>query len=358
MVVLSKPIFDLNFSPIKPCKPTSNVDAALTMIPVVDLSSHDAKSKLLKACEEFGFFKVINHGVPVESITSLESKAVNFFSLAQTQKDEAGPPNPFGYGNKSIGLNGDVGWVEYLLLKTDPLFLSQRCRAFYGEDPLGFSNAVNDYAEAVKELGCEVLELLAEGAEMKQRNALSRLLMDDESDTVLRLNHYPSRPDVQVSTIGGGNNVLGFGEHTDPQIISILRSNSVSGLEISLKDGSWVAVPSDPTSFFILVGDSLQVMSNGRFRSVKHRVMTNGLRPRLSMIYFVGPSLQEKIGPMKELMKEGEESMYKEFTWNEYKTAAYKTRLGDNRLGPFQKKSCITNNNSSRADNVTLVSYN
>ncbi|KAK9132573.1 hypothetical protein Scep_012101 [Stephania cephalantha] len=256
MVVLSTSTFDFNFSPIKPCKQTNNVDTALMMIPVVDLSSHDAKSQLLKACEEFGFFKVINHRVPIESITSLESKAVKFFSLAQNEKDKSGPPDPFGYGNKSIGPNGDVGWVEYLMLKTDPLFLSQRCRAFYGEDPVDFCNAVSDYVEAVKGLGREVLELLAEGAWMKQRNALSRLMMDEESDSVLRLNHYPSRPDVQVSTI---NNVLGFGEHTDPQIISILRSNSAPGLEISLEDGSWVAVPSDPTSFFILVGDSLQV---------------------------------------------------------------------------------------------------
>jgi len=88
-------------------------------IPIVDLSKPDAKSLIVKACEEFGFFKVINHGVPMESISQLETEALKFFSMSINEKEKAGPPNPFGYGSKRIGQNGDVGWVEYLLLNTN-----------------------------------------------------------------------------------------------------------------------------------------------------------------------------------------------------------------------------------------------
>jgi len=88
-------------------------------IPLVDLSKPDAKSLIVKSCEDFGFFKVINHGIPMEAISQLESEAFKFFSLPLTEKEKSGPANPFGYGNKSIGLNGDVGWVEYLLLNTN-----------------------------------------------------------------------------------------------------------------------------------------------------------------------------------------------------------------------------------------------
>ena len=80
----------------------------------------------------------------------------------------------------------------------------------------------------------------------------------------------------------------------------------------------------------------LQVMTNGRFRSVKHRVITESLKERLSMIYFGGPPLSEKIAPSTSLMQ-GEESLYKEFTWGEYKKAAFNTKLAFNRISFFEK---------------------
>jgi gibberellin 2-oxidase len=79
------------------------------------------------------------------------------------------------------------------------------------------------------------------------------------------------------------------------------------------------------------------VLTNGRFKSVKHRVVANSLKSRVSMIYFGGPPLAQRIAPLPQLLGEGEQSLYKEFTWGEYKKAAYKSRLGDNRLAQFQK---------------------
>ena len=110
---------------------------------------------------------------------------------------------------------------------------------------------MNDYVFAVKNMACQILELLADGLRIQEKNVFSKLLMDEQSDSVFRLNHYPPSPD---------KNLIGFGEHTDPQIISVLRSNNTSGLEICLKDdSSWFSVPPDQDSFFINVGDSLQV---------------------------------------------------------------------------------------------------
>lgn len=190
---------------------------------------------------------------------------------------------------------------------------------------------------ATKMMACRILEALAEGLELDQNDVFSRMLKDEKSDCCFRMNHYPPTP-PELKTFTGGK-VLGFGEHTDPQIISVLRSNDACGLEISIGDGNWLPVAPDPDSFFVLVGDSLQVMSNGRFKSVKHRVMAQGNRSRISMIFFGGPPPSEKIAPLKSLMKQGEESLYKEFTWLEYKMAAYKTRLADYRLGLFEKTS-------------------
>ncbi|KAG8365624.1 hypothetical protein BUALT_Bualt18G0125500 [Buddleja alternifolia] len=284
-MVLSQPNLD-NLGQFKTCKPTPNIFRG---IPIIDISDPNGKHLIIEACKEFGFFKVVNHGVSMEFLSLLEDEAVKFFKLPQQEKEKSGPPNPFGYGNKKIGPN---------------------------------------------EMACEVLEMIADGLNIGAKDVLSGLLRDEKSDSCFRLNHYPTCPELQALN---GRNLIGFGEHTDPHIISVVRSNNTSGLQICLKDGTWVSVPPDHSSFFFNVGDAFQVMTNGRFRSVNHRVLADNLNSRISMIYFGGPPLSTKITALKSVMEEGEESLYKEFTWCEYKKSAYNTRLGDNRLALFEK---------------------
>ncbi|KAI3933875.1 hypothetical protein MKX01_028201 [Papaver californicum] len=135
---------------------------------------------------------------------------------------------------------------------------------------------------------------------IKERNVFSSLLEDEESDSIFRINHYPPCPNHT-------RDMVGFGEHTDPQVISVLRPNNT-------------------------------VMGNGRFKSVKHRVIQNSMKSSVPMIYFGGPPLKERIAPLPSLLEEGEESLYKEFTWSEYKKFAYKSRLADNKLCNFEKQ--------------------
>lgn len=118
---------------------------------------------------------------------------------------------------------------------------------------------MNDYIQAVRNMACEILELMTEGLNIGPRNVLSKFLLDEQSDSYFRLNHYPPCPELRGLSEQTDRNVVGFGEHTDPQIISILRSNNTSGLQI-LGDGTWISVPPDQYSFFINVGDSLKVL--------------------------------------------------------------------------------------------------
>ncbi|XP_074319197.1 gibberellin 2-beta-dioxygenase 1-like [Silene latifolia] len=340
MVTLSKPVIEqLSLPPKTPI----NKMLPSIKIPLIDLSKPDSKALIVKACEEFGFFKVINHGVPTEFISRLEREATKFFSLPLSDKQLAGPPNPYGYGHKKIGNNGDVGWIEYLLMNITPQLdlHHHNLPSIFSDNPMEFRCAVEDYVQEVRRMACEVLELIADGLRIQPTQVFSKLLKDEKSDSVFRLNHYPPCPSDQLefkNNNNNNNNMIGFGEHTDPQIISVLRSNNTCGLEIFLQDGNWLPVPPDQNSFFFNVGDSLQVMTNGRFKSVRHRVITNKLKSRISMIYFGGPPMSERIRPLPSLTGgDDETSLYKEFTWFEYKTSAYKSRLADNRLVPFQK---------------------
>ncbi|KAK4478353.1 hypothetical protein RD792_017643 [Penstemon davidsonii] len=297
-------------------------------LPIIDLSCDRSKSSklILKACEDFGFFKVINHGVPQQIISLMEEETHEFFSKPGSEKQRAGPANPFGYGCKNIGLKGDMGEVEYLLLHSNPLFISQNLE-FISTHPNKFRVAVSGYVEAVKKLACEILDLITEGLQSSAAGVLSGLIRDVESDSLLRLNHYPPSDAGKI----------GFGEHTDPQILTLLRSNGVGGLQISLEDGVWVPVSPYPESAFCVnVGDVLQIMTNGRFLSVRHRAMVNSYKSRTSMAYFAAPPLQETISCLPGLATLDNPPLYRSFTWAEYKKATYMKRLGCSRLNLFK----------------------
>ena len=88
-------------------------------LPTVDLAAERSMvmKLIVKASEEYGFFNVINHSVPYETIAKMEEAGFEFFAKPLAQKKQATDYGyPFGYGCKNIGFNGDIGEVEYLLL--------------------------------------------------------------------------------------------------------------------------------------------------------------------------------------------------------------------------------------------------
>ncbi|KAL6838550.1 hypothetical protein ACP4OV_031606 [Aristida adscensionis] len=326
MVVLAKPPALDQISLLRAPEPGGG---GVADVPAVDLSGPGAAAAVVDACERFGFFKVVNHGVPVGVVDTLEAEAALFFASPQAEKDASGPADPFGYGNKRIGRNGDTGWLEYLLLAVggdasapNPDLPSPSLR-----------EAVEEYVGAMRGVAAAVLEAVAEGLGVAPRDALSRMAAEAASDQVFRVNHYPPCPALQG--LPESCAVTGFGEHTDPQLVSVLHSSGAAGLQVALDHGRWAAVPPDRAAFFINVGDSLQVLTNGRLKSVRHRVVASSRKARVSMIYFAGPAAAQRLAPVLG-HGDGERRLYRDFTWGEYKAAAYRSRLADDRLAPFR----------------------
>ncbi|XP_074591305.1 gibberellin 2-beta-dioxygenase 2-like [Curcuma longa] len=328
-----------------PCRP----------FPVVDLSWRRARAadRLTRAAEDLGFFKVINHGVAV-SAAAMATAAAGFFSLPPGDKLAAGPPSPLGYGVRNIGFNGDMGELEYLLLHSHPAHVAMKANSIPNLNAAHFSEVVNEYVKQVRQLAIELLEMLAEGLGLQDTQVFSGMVEDTDNDCLIRFNHYPTPPCLPGTTTAeldddevAGNGTasrerVGFGEHSDPQLLSILWSNDVDGLQIRLPSTSdereveWVPVPADPTAFYVNIGDLLQVMTNGRLISVRHRAMANSSRSRMSTVFFAAPSLSTRISPLYEMInKSHRPRRYKSFTWGEFKRAMYTLRLGYNRLDLF-----------------------
>lgn len=110
-------------------------------IPVIDLSAERSEvcKQIAKACEDYGFFKVINHGVYEDCIKKMEDESIKFFGKSALEKQKAGPANPWGYGSKNIGFNGDSGEVEYLIMDTNNLLsFCEKSQTIPSADPTRF----------------------------------------------------------------------------------------------------------------------------------------------------------------------------------------------------------------------------
>jgi len=104
---------------------------------------------------------------------------------------------------------------------------------------------------AVRKVCGQVLELVAEGLGVDRSLLRAMVVGREGSDELVRVNHYPPYPLLPPVDCG----VTGFREHTDPQIISVLRSNRTAGLQIKLWDGRWVPVPPALESFVVNARD-------------------------------------------------------------------------------------------------------
>lgn len=82
----------------------------------------------------------------------------------------------------------------------------------------------------------------------------------------VQANYYPPCPNPELT--------LGLGVHTDRDALTvILTTPEVQGLQL-LKDEKWIAVDPVPSALIVNLGDQLQVLSNGQYKSVLHRELS------------------------------------------------------------------------------------
>ncbi|KAE8733676.1 Feruloyl CoA ortho-hydroxylase 2 [Hibiscus syriacus] len=101
--------------------------------------------------------------------------------------------------------------------------------------------------------------------------------------------------------------ILMKGCHSDFSTLTILLQDEIRGLFVRENDGdNWIHVPPIKGSLVINVGDTLQIMTNRRYRSVEQRVVANGSNNIISVPIFVNPRPSDMLRPLLELIVSGE----------------------------------------------------
>ncbi|KAL0738555.1 hypothetical protein Bca4012_014765 [Brassica carinata] len=282
--------------------------------PIIDLASTD-RSRLVQqihqACSRFGFFQVINHRVSKETIDGMVSVANEFFSMSMEEKMKLYSDDPTKTTRLSTSFNVKKeavnNWRDYLRLHCYPI---SKYVHEWPSSPLSFKEIVSRYSTEVRELGFTIEELISESLGL-EKDHMRKVL--GEQGQHMAVNYYPPCPEPELT--------YGLPAHTDPNALTILLQDAtVCGLQI-LIDGQWFAVNPCPDAFVINIGDQFQALSNGVYKSVWHRAVTNTEKPRLSVASFLCPADCAIISPAKPLWETEEDEakpIYRDYTYAEY----------------------------------------
>ena len=83
-------------------------------------------------------------------------------------------------------------------------------------------------------------------------------------------------------------------KHTDYGMLTILKQDATAGLQIK-SQGEWIEAPPIHDTFVCNIGDMLDRMTGGRYRSTRHRVLNTSAQGRLSFPFFFDPSWDAEV---------------------------------------------------------------
>lgn len=285
-------------------------------IPVIDLAKPD-RGAFAAACEQWGLFHLIGHGVDAGCIGNLRRASAAFFSSDDNVKQSVmrTRTNPWGYFDRELTKNVR-DWKE--IFDVGPAYGTSNPQ--WPEETVEnmrvFRSSLESYAAAVHQLSLQVLKLLLESLNEPSDAIIAAF---SAHTSFLRLNHYPpcAEPAAADSPTVPLRGRLGIGHHTDAGALTILDQTDIPGLQVLHQD-HWVNVPVMPGAFTVNIGDVVQVWSNDRFKAPLHRVLANQESERYSTAWFLNPPADfhyQPLLPPNELNK----AIYKPIIWREFR---------------------------------------
>ena len=260
-------------------------------------------AQLGQACRELGFFYIVEHGVDAALQERLVGQCQQFFALPVAQKLAI----PMTRGGRAwrgyfpVGgelTSGRPDQKEGLYFGEELDDRHPRVRAgtplhgrnlFPAELP-ALRRTVLEYMQAMTELGHRLMAGLALSLGLPATYFATRYTTNPL--TLFRVFNYP--PDLLTV---GGEPRWGVGEHTDYGLLTILKQDDVGGLQIKSRS-RYIDAPPLPGSFVCNIGDMLDRMTGGLYRSTPHRVQNVSGRSRLSFPFFFDPSWDAEVRPI------------------------------------------------------------
>ncbi|KAJ4822439.1 hypothetical protein Tsubulata_019782, partial [Turnera subulata] len=288
--------------------PLESIVAVDEEIPTIDyakLFSDDldersrALQHLSKACEEYGFFNLVNHSVPDKVIEGALKKIADYFRETEDEEKRKYLKKS-GEDTMVYGLNSYAGENrEFVKMVVHPEYHCppEHCyREAFGEYIKGLEEVKYGLARALsKILG-------------QEETYLEDVFNLRRGYDVTAVNVYPPCFDAKSS--------IGLPTHTDPGFCVSLVQDVNGGLRVLSHQGKWINVSIPPNAILIQLADQLEVLTNGKFKSHLHYVVVAKNKvQRISLATLHGPSLDTFVSPAPEFVDEHHPPAYRAMTY-------------------------------------------
>ncbi|CAN1796048.1 1-aminocyclopropane-1-carboxylate oxidase homolog 1 [Linum perenne] len=317
------------FSPNDPNYKFPIIDLAMVHDPIKRKETVD---QIRNAAKSWGFFLIVNHGVPKNIQKEMTTGIKEFFELDVEQKkefyDREATKKVMYSSNPDMYRIPVCSWTDLMLTHVTPEAPKPE------ELPECCKEIVPIYTSEMNKLGDLLFELLSEGLGLESNHLKDMGCMEAVG---FGLHYYPACPQPELA--------VGFVEHTDIDFLTVILQDEIGGLQVK-RHNSWIDVPCMPGAMVVNIGDMLQVItltqliSNDRYVSSLHRVKAQKVGPRITNATFFGHATSKSTrmyGPIKELVSENNPPIYKEITIRDFFVASYKKGIDGTSLLPRLK---------------------
>ena len=306
------------------------------VIAVVDYSDYTSGDSIKReqftqdfgnSFSNMGFAIVKNHGVTAELKEKLMATSKAFFELDVDSKLKY----------EDLALAGQRGYISKLRESAKGVSVPD-IKEFYhiGQTVSDGDLIKNEYPDNIwpKEVTEfeSVCQQVYQTFEQTGRNLLKStalyLGLDEDyflskihnGNSILRLLHY--YPVTDLSQIPEG--AVRAAAHGDINLITLLMGGSAEGLQAQTLDGDWISVSPKDDEIVVNIGDMLARLTNNKFRSTQHRVISpreeSWLTPRFSAPFFLHPRSDMDLTCLESCIDENNPKAYNDMTAGEFLT--------------------------------------